>query len=88
MESTEGKFEYKYEDHWPQDSVEFGLDTIAGAMEVGKDLFLLGSFGGFGGMLAFAHADLDKAREHQRELNATMKHHYSIYRLSVSVEND
>lgn len=60
--------EYKYEDHWPQ-THKLDLNTIAGSIEAGQDLYLIGSFGGFGGCILYAHADLERAIKHCKEIN-------------------
>jgi hypothetical protein len=79
--------EYKYEDYWPVKDPEFNLRVIEGAMEVGKDLFLIGRFGGFGGVLVCVHSDAEKAETHRQQLNNEIKGaHFSLYRLTVTLE--
>jgi hypothetical protein len=80
------KSSYIYEYHWPKTDKEFDLKTISGAMEVGQDLFLIGSFGGFGGSILFVHADLNKAKEHVDLMNKDpeAKHYYKIYRMQMN----
>jgi hypothetical protein len=73
-----------YKKYWPAISVNNSL--IAGAMEVGKDLFILGSFGGFGGHLGMVYPDKDWAIKDAKEWNASGKSHLSVYRLTCSLE--
>jgi hypothetical protein len=74
--------------HWPQ--IDINLNTIAGSMEAGVDLFLLGNFGGFGGCLYEAHIDLNEAKEAARNYIKGSKRgsHTSVYRLKVTLEDE
>ena len=78
---------WKYEDHWPKDYSTFNLNTISGAIESGVDLFLLGSFGGFGGCVHYVHSDLEKAKEHAKANNDKGKTYWKIFRMKIDLEN-
>lgn len=72
--------------YWPKN-----LDAalIAGAMEVGKDLFLLGSFGGFGGHLhPEAYPTKENAIEAAKTWNAQGLHQVCVYRLTCRLEDE
>ncbi len=72
--------------YWP---ARLNETLVAGAMEVGRDLFLLGNFGGFGGML---HPDVYPTREDAiaaaREWNSKKLHHVAVYKLTCTLEED
>jgi hypothetical protein len=64
VEMTTDQFNAKLkEDHdkyWP---AFLSADLLSGSMEVGRDLYMNGSFGGFGGSLGLCYDELDKAVE-------------------------
>lgn len=88
MNRLEKLKQFKYEDYWPK--MDLDLQTVAGAMEVGKDLFLLGSFGSFGGCFLYTHSDFDKAKAHAIQLRKESKYktHVSVYRLTCRLEDE
>lgn len=73
---------------WPQQDVDLRL--LTGATEVGTDLFVLGSFGGFGGNLFTGTVcrDLEEAKKLAYRMNKDMSFHVSIYRISVKLEDE
>lgn len=81
-------FVFKYENYWPKSEID--LRTITGAMESGCDLFLIGSFGGFGGCIFYVHSDLEKAKTHAQEINnrKDFSVHVSIYRMKFKIEDE
>lgn len=46
---------------WPK--FELGLDLLSGSFENGGELYLTGSFGGFGGSFHTVHKTLDDAKK-------------------------
>lgn len=74
----------KKKSNWP---IKLDASLIAGAMEVGKDLFLLGAFGGFGGHLhPEAYPTIEEAIEAAKSWNAKQMHHVSVFRVQCRLE--
>lgn len=73
---------------WPEN--ELSLSLLAGAMEAGRDLYLLGHFGGFGGCLIEVHLDLESAKKAARKkiITNNFQTHCSVYKLTVSLEDE
>ena len=67
--------------NWP--AYEVNLRLLSGAVGAGRDLFLVGSFGGFGGNFCSAHLDFDEAKQQVTELSKISENEYSIYRLKI-----
>lgn len=75
-------------DQWPFHEID--LQLITGAAEVGKDLYLLGSFGGFGGCLSHVCIDEAQARQTAKEWNENPEHrsHLSVYKLELKLVDE
>jgi hypothetical protein len=73
---------------WPQHRLS--LDLLSGAMEVGKDLYLLGHFGGFGGTFFEVHRSEAEAVEAAFKIitESAGQKHASVYRVSVNLETE
>jgi hypothetical protein len=85
VEMTEDEFNKKikedHDKHWP--AFELSLDLLAGSCEVGKDLYLLGLFGGFGGSFTSVHYDEASAIEFAKTLSMGSQ----VYRIKVQNMN-
>lgn len=80
------RLEEEYKKHWPK--IDIDLQLITGAKEVGKDLFALGAFGGFGGHLMMVYPDKDWAIRAAKEWNAGKKSYVSVYRIRCTLEDE
>ncbi len=81
IEMTDEEFHRKlkeeHDKHWP--AFDLSLRLLAGACEAGKDLYLTGLFGGFGGSFGSVHYDEASAIDFAKKL----KTESMVYRLKV-----
>lgn len=69
---------------WPM--IDTDNTLIAGAMENGVDLYILGSFGGFGGSLGYVYPDRTWAIKEAIQWNAARKNILNVYKLSCTLD--
>lgn len=73
----------KYEEYWPRPQVDMSL--LAGVVESGRDLYLIGAFGGHGGIFLYAHRDLMAAKDHLKSLKLRVSTNYQIFKMSIGL---
>lgn len=72
----------EYAKHWPQMNIDFRL--LEGACETGTTLWLIGSFGGFGGTFLYDHSDKTKALAHLEQMNdGNQRTQWQLYSLNI-----